>query len=144
VKNPFSKLIEYEFFQRSGDFEKTSQIIWWWEKRRFWFNLVVGFIGLFNCLLMVGIGLYTEYAAGTPIGIPDPTMSAIVTILVYGIMANICYTGGWVAELIARDIWQARARRFGQITFALGLFFSVLLTLLPAAVCLVAAVIKLI
>ncbi len=101
MTNPFKKLIEFEFFQRTGDFEKPGQIIWWWEKRRFWFNLVIGLIGILNCLLMVGIGLYHEYAVGDPVGIPDPTVGALLVILAYGVMANVCYTGVWVADVIA-------------------------------------------
>jgi hypothetical protein len=144
VTNPLKKLIEFEFFQRVRELEKPGQIIWWWEKRRFWFNMVIGLIGLVNCLLMVGIALYADFEFGRPMEIPDPTGSDVLIVLVYGIMANICYTGGWVAELTARNIWRERARYFGQMTFALGIVFSATLTLVPAAICLLAVILKVI
>jgi hypothetical protein len=54
-------------------------------------------------------------------------------VIAYGIGANICFAGGWVVEIIVRKLWRGRAGAFGEISFALGLLFSVLLTLVPAA-----------
>ena len=85
-------------------------------------------------MLIAGITLGAQYARHQPIGIPDPTSAAVITVLVYGLMANLCYTGGWMTEIVVKKIWRERARNFGRISFALGVFFSILLTLLPAAV----------
>jgi hypothetical protein len=41
-------------------------------------------------------------------------------------------TGGWLVEVYARRVWKARTGALGQISFFLGFWFSVLLTLLPA------------
>jgi hypothetical protein len=49
----------------------------------------------------------------------------------YGVMANVCYTLGWVAEVLARRVWGDSAAGFGQISFTLGVLFSVLLTVSP-------------
>ena len=49
-------------------------------------------------------------------------------------MANVCYTGGWLAELAVRSARGLEAGRFGEITFTLGILFSVALTSLPALV----------
>jgi hypothetical protein len=51
----------------------------------------------------------------------------------YGIMANICFTVGWVLELLRHRIWGARAEAFGEIAFTWGTLCSILLTLVPAA-----------
>ena len=37
---------------------------------------------------------------GEAIGLPDPPIVAILGIFAFRIAANICYTGGWVAELL--------------------------------------------
>jgi hypothetical protein len=48
--------------------------------------------------------------------------------------ANVCYTGGWLAEAIALRFWgQTAGGHFGQIAFVLGFFFSIALTLAPIA-----------
>ncbi len=46
-------------------------------------------------------------------------------------MANVCYTGDWVAELVVRRLWGPAAGAFSEIAFALGIAVSVLLTLSP-------------
>ena len=56
-----------------------------------------------------------------------------LAVIAYGVGANICYTGGWISEALVRKIWQERTGAFGQIAFVLGLVFSVLITLAPAA-----------
>jgi hypothetical protein len=76
-------------------------------------------------------GLLCEHFLGDPIGIPDPPFIAILGVAAYGLMANLCYTGGWAAELLVRKIWPNEASAFGKISFFLGLIFSILLTLAP-------------
>jgi len=49
------------------------------------------------------------------------------------IMANVCFTGGWILELLSRRLWGPRAEAFGEIAFTWGTLCSVLLTLTPAA-----------
>jgi hypothetical protein len=46
-------------------------------------------------------------------------------------MANICYTGGWIAELLVQQVWPGEGKTFGKISFFLGLIFSIMLTLVP-------------
>ena len=40
-------------------------------------------------------------------------------------------TDGWVAELIVRKAWPGQAEDIGPISFALGLGFAMLVTVLP-------------
>ena len=75
-----------------------------------------------------------EHFLGEPIGIPDPPLFALLAVAAYGLMANLCYTGGWVAELLVRKLWPEQANAFGRISFFLGLIFSILLTLVPGIV----------
>ena len=82
---------------------------------------------------MIVTALGCEKVVGEPIGLPDPPIVAVVGIIVYGIMAKVCFTGGWVVELFIAQAWGLRPARFGAIALGLGLFGSVVLTLLPAA-----------
>jgi hypothetical protein len=54
--------------------------------------------------------------------------------LIYGTMANICYTGGWVAELFLRRYIRDDDGIAGAALFRYGFAFSVGLTLLPAGI----------
>ena len=80
------------------------------------------------------VGLALALAAerrGLEVALPDPPLFVVFLVVLYGIAANICFTGGWISELVARRIWGARADAYGEISFCFGLVFSVLLTLLP-------------
>jgi hypothetical protein len=68
---------------------------------------------------------------GEPLGVPDPPFLALLGVIIYGIMANICFTGGWIAETIVVKVWEDGSRDFGPISFMLGTIFSIALTLLP-------------
>ena len=94
----------------------------WWESRRLVYNQVVGVTGLFT-LLVAGV-------IGPEGGMPLAVMPQVA--LVYGLAANVCYSMGWGAELLARVVWGRQAPRMGPLLFRQGLIFSVGLTLLPA------------
>jgi hypothetical protein len=103
-----------------------GQIIIWWERRRLAFNLVVGATGI------VSYGFAAALAALPPIkhdgGIP------LVAVLVYGILANLCYTLGWMIEGGAHLAWRDDIKPSGPVLFRQGLLFAVGLTCLPMAV----------
>ena len=115
--------------------ETPWQIILWWEKRRLPYNLIVGATGLLVCVLLFAIAAFSERQFGEPIGIPDPPLFGVIAILLYGVAANFCYTGGWLAELLVEGIWKESAKNLGQNAFVFGLLFSVALTLLPVIIC---------
>jgi hypothetical protein len=50
-------------------------------------------------------------------------------LMIYAIMANICYTGGWIIELAVTSIWENLRKSFGKAIFFWGTIFSVGLTL---------------
>jgi hypothetical protein len=98
----------------------------WWESRRLTYNKAVGSAGLVTLtgcsllLLVVGEGIvWHELLAG---------------VVVYGVLANVCYTGGWLVELFARRVWGREAPYMGPWLFREGLIFSVGLTLFPLLV----------
>ena len=108
------------------------QAIGWWEVRRPGYNLLVGSAAILSGVTIGIIGMCSQMLFGTEFGIPDPPLFAIIAVILYAIMANVLYTGGWIAEVIVRLAWPQQADQFASISFILGLFFSVLLTLSPA------------
>jgi len=108
------------------------QVIFWWEARRLFFNLIVGVVGLVVVAILFICGLVSEKIVGEAIGIPDPPIFGVFAVFAYGIMANVCYTGGWIVELVVRAAWGRDVPNFGERAFSLGLWFSVFLTLVPA------------
>jgi hypothetical protein len=110
------------------------EAIGWWESRRVPFNLIVGSAGILSCIVAGVVAMGASIFFNSDFGLPDPPGFAIVVILLYGIMANICFTGGWLVELLVRRLWPREADRFATMSFSLGLVFSVALTLTPAIV----------
>jgi hypothetical protein len=110
----------------------ASDVVRWWEIHRIAFNLIVGATGIATCLIAVISGLIVESAGGVAL-FPNPPLFAAVGVILYGIMANVAYTAGWIFELIARKLWPAEASAFGRLSFIFGIVGSVFLTLAPAA-----------
>jgi hypothetical protein len=134
VYKALEMLRRWPLFRRARPPERTWDIIAWWESRRIPYNLIVGAAGIASAIVMLITGFVTEHVVGEAIGVPGSPFFAIVAVIVYGIMANICFTGGWILELVSRHIWGTRAEAFGEIAFTWGTLCSVLLTLVPAAI----------
>jgi hypothetical protein len=120
--------------RRDVPITSAREAIGWWETRRVPFNLIVGSAGILSCIVVTVVGLGSYFLFDSEFGLPDPPLFALVGILLYGLGANVCFTGGWLAELIVRKIWPSEADRFSTLSLSLGLIFSVLLTLTPAIV----------
>ena len=104
------------------DIRRTPlSLLRWWESRRLLYNQVVGATGLFTLAALSLIGP----EGGPPVGM------MVQAALVYGVLANLCYSSGWVLELLARWAWGRQAPYLGPMLFRQGLSFSVGLTLLP-------------
>jgi hypothetical protein len=120
-------------YHRDPRQDDSGQVIEWWEKRRFFYNKTLAVVGTVSCVLMISCGLIAEPLVGEAIGIPNPPILVPLDIIAYGIIANICYTGGWIAELLlARFKAGASTAAFGVRAFRLGVKFSICLTLFPA------------
>lgn len=85
---------------------RPLEIVRWWELRRLPYNAIVGAVGIVSAVTMVGVAFTCESRGGAAIGLPDPPLFAIVGVLLYGILANLCYTGGWW--------WNSWSRRCGM------------------------------
>lgn len=98
-------------------------ILTWWESRRLLYNVVVGATGLMS---LAFIQLISFIPPRLPHFVPgwEP-------IVIYGVLANVCFTFGPVLEIAAQRLWQERCAPIGPALFRQGLSFSVGLTLLP-------------
>ena len=130
-------LIAHRLFRRERRIDGARQIIVWWEKRRLWFNLIVGLAGAMSLGLFSALVLCTNGRSSGWCGYPPPIFIA-AQILFYGVAANVFYTGGWIAEILVLRTWKEKGEWFFQIAFTLGLLFSIALTLLPGLVSVVA------
>ena len=131
-------------FRRDVSITSTRAVIGWWETRRIPYNLIVGSAGILTCIAIAIVGMGSYIFFNSDFGLPDPPLFAIFGVILYGILANVCFTGGWVAELIVQRIWPEEANRFATTSFSLGLILSVLLTLTPAILVGVAGIFKLV
>jgi hypothetical protein len=107
------------------------QAIGWWEARRVAFNLIVGSVGVLSSAIVGVVALGSYLLFDSDFGAPGSPLFAVFAVVIYGIMANLCYTGGWVAELAIRKAWPEQADRFATLSLVLGVVFAVLLTLSP-------------
>jgi hypothetical protein len=132
--NLFTALKTSILCRRDAPIANAREVIGWWESRRVPYNLIVGSCGILTCMVVATISAAASILANVEFGLPNPPLFALVGILLYAIGANICYTGGWLVELVVRKISPREADRYASFTFFWGLVFSVLLTLSPGMV----------
>ena len=119
------------------DYRRTPwSLLAWWESRRPTFNLFVGGTGLLT------LAAVTLFSALPPRG---PALGAVwLGVGVYGVLANVCYSLGWLAELGMRALWGDEAPYAGPALWRQGLSFSLGLTLLPIPVAMLSWVVRLV
>jgi hypothetical protein len=120
-------------FRRDAPSQNTKETIGWRETRRISYNLIVGGVGIATCVVIFTIGAAASIFFNSDFGLPNPFLG-VFGVIFYGVMANLCFTGGWITELLVRRSWPEEADRFATTAFSLGLAFSVLLTLVPAII----------
>jgi len=99
-------------------------VIFWWERRRLAYNICVGTAGVITLAAM---------ALVHPMG-PRVVSDAAPVIVVYGLAANVCYTFGWLVDLILRRRLGIRAPDVAPVLLRYGFAFAMGLTLLPIPV----------
>lgn len=122
------------------DLRRTPwSLLRWWESRRLKFNLIVGSAGL---VTLSAFGLASLVLPW--VSLPPSPAPLLAVISLYGLLANGCYTLGWLTELAARAVWGGRAPHMGPLLFREGLIFSVGLTLLPVLLLGVTSVLRIV
>jgi hypothetical protein len=120
------------------DYRRTPlTLLGWWESRRLTFNLIVGGAGLVT-LTVIGLVSLLPPRQTLPAGFPW------LGVIVYGVLANVCYSCGWLAEVAMRAVWREEAPYAGPALFRQGLSFAVGLTLLPIPLAVLSWVVRLV
>jgi len=99
----------------------------WWEIRRIPFNLLILAVGLVSGFIVALAGSHV-FKADEDIGKP------FLTVILYAFAANLCYTLGWISELLWGWGDTAKTEKMRPKIFRFGLIFSASVTLLPAIV----------
>ena len=103
----------------------------WWEKRRLAYNLFM----LPTGLTTVGVlGVVLNLPPGAPPGGTPMEPEFFTACVIYGLLANVCYTLGATVESTAHLAFGREVLPVGPALWRMGLTFSMGLTLLPAAV----------
>jgi hypothetical protein len=113
------------FFRLPESPDSPGRVIGWWESRRLSYNTFVGACGL--------VTLAAVNTLATLASVPRPGFP-VLPVLVYGVVANVCFTGGWIAELALRPIFGEKTPVVGATLFRYGFVFSVGLTLFPISI----------
>ena len=116
---------------REFELTSTKEIVFWWELRRFSYNLIVGLTGLIAGFFGILNAFWAESHGWDAIGMPDGIF-IIALPVIYGIMANICFSFGWIFEA-AYVLFRKKPLKYASKLYLAGLIFSVLMTLLPLA-----------
>ena len=115
-----------EFLYPAPAERSLGGIVRWWEARRLPYNLIVGASGVF------ALGVIRLISWLPPE--PRPAFVPGDAILVFGLLANVCYLLGPAVEAAANSLWGRSVLPIGPALFRMGLTFSVGLTLLPIVV----------
>lgn len=102
----------------------TAGIVSWWEGRRLAYNAFVATAGVFTLATVSLVTALPPFSEASPV--------PLVAVAVYGIMANVMYTLGWVLEVAAEKLFRGDLLPVGPALYRMGLTFALGLTLLPA------------
>ncbi len=100
----------------------VSRLVWW-ESRRAIYNVLVGGTGV------ISLGVVQVFAILPPH--PAHLFVPWQAIVLYGVMANVCYTAGWGLDTLMGAVWREEAPEAAPLLFRQGMLFSIGLTLLP-------------
>jgi hypothetical protein len=119
------RFMDWIFVVPTGE-RSVLDIVLWWERRRIAYNLIVGLTGF--CSLLFFYFFISHTRALQP---GDDAVEPIALLLAPVIM-NICYTTGWVIEIILRKSFSEYGQVLGPRLLKAGLKFSLGVVALPA------------
>lgn len=101
-------LLADTLFPAAAPRRTVGALLRWWESRRLLYNVVVGVTGLLS-LAVVATFASLPPAAHFRIGWQP--------IAAYALMANLCYSLGWLIETAGQRLWQDRCAPLGPVLF---------------------------
>jgi hypothetical protein len=116
------------FFRSPYPSQTTGSIIRWWEARRITYNVAVGTTGLIS----LGAATLIETLPPAPgrLGVP------LGVLLVYGVLANLCFCFGPLVDAAVCRRWGENYSALGPALFRYGFAFAVGLSFLPIPIAL--------
>jgi len=99
----------------------------WWEKRRYLFNFAILVAGIASVLVVEIIGSHLVKPGEDleePFGI-------VIGVIAYAVAANLCYSLGWITELLWSWGDTSSTEALRPKIFRLGIIVSIVVTLLP-------------
>ncbi len=127
-------LVERYLFSPLYAPQSAWDVVRWWERRRPFYNVLVGTSGLLTLLVAQLQRLFTPESAGPPLAF----------VLVYAIAANLFYSLGAPIHLLLRRTLKESAGPVAQAMFRYGLAFSIGLTLLPIPLFILSTIVRVI
>lgn len=124
------KKLLHLFFDSGFESRKWYHVILWWEIRRIPYNIIM----LFSSMISFFVLCFIVEGAGDFIHPMTP--------IIFGFLANFCYTFGWITEYIIRLFSHKTSFAFARIAFKAGLLFSILFVFAPNIICLIQGIIQ--
>lgn len=117
------------FWRQSGAaMNRPWDAIAWWELRRIPYNLLLAVLGLAAVFVIWWIGSRFDLFGQDVLN----PLGFVFAIIAYGIAANVCYTLGWISELLWSRGDTSRTAPMRRSVFRAGVIFSALVTVAPA------------
>lgn len=107
------------FFNTGFESRKWYHVILWWEIRRIPYNIIMLFSSLISFFVLCFVVEGAEHFIHP------------MTPIVFGFLANFCYTFGWITEYVIRSSSQKKSFTFARIALKAGLLFSILCVFAP-------------
>jgi hypothetical protein len=115
-RNAILKMEQQDLFNEQED-KSLLTAFGWWEKRRLIYNLIVGATGVV-CIIILSLFPFLE-------------LIDLAGIVIYGIVANMFYSLGFLIEIASRYYFKSKMdfteRR--KTLFGIGLTLSILITI---------------
>ena len=116
------------FLSRSDGPLSPGSIISWWELRRAAYNAIVGIVGLPWMLLSMLLAFHCGAVDWMDRAKAEPVLGMLVSVASFGIAANLCFTAGWVLEVLVARLFKVDTHRFGPMALMLGTLISAVVT----------------
>ncbi|MFA6571734.1 MAG: hypothetical protein WCT77_10940 [Bacteroidota bacterium] len=112
------------FIANTDDELPWQKIVLWWELRRLLYNIFLIFFVLLSLtvLSLIVEDLFSFFS---------PPFFVFIQLIIFFIFANICYTSGWIIQLVTKKEKNKFINRVKPKLFIYGLLFSCFIIFIP-------------